>query len=368
LPGRETATLVASFASDDGSFGPIHFTRDSAYVAVAYDGMDPTRIYVGKTDGSQLTRLENVDNNYDATIGWSPDGRRLAFIAKTPDGPTLATVAPDGSGRKLLAPLPASAGDEERWVQAALSWSYNGESIAISFSEGRTEPNLITTMIVDAANGKAVTLEGASSATYSPTEGLLAYLRADAGEKCSVVLRDARGSTEVLRTMADCAAVQVYDGIHWAPNGSRLAYGEYRGIDQTPAWHVIAKDGSGDLKLTDGLWNSTVAWSPDSTRVVIGDAETIGLTVYNAATGSDNQIVDLYHYPSGLAWASNNEVIYTQGGYVNVFRTDDSAWAGGGEFSESDAKYAVTPDGKHGVYVRSNIFDTQKATVELIKQ
>jgi dipeptidyl aminopeptidase/acylaminoacyl peptidase len=158
---------------------------DGSAVAFVADRDGATRLFVLRLDGGEAQPL---GESYPAitALAWSPDGKRLAFVATAPHEPAVARAFHDAKSgarhirmlpfksdadglldgtRKHLFAIDAAGGAARRLTRgdfdvAAPSWSPDGKRIAIS---AQVNPSETATMlrdicVVDAESGELVRL------------------------------------------------------------------------------------------------------------------------------------------------------------------------------------------------------------------
>jgi Tol biopolymer transport system component len=183
---------------------------------------------------------------------FSPDGRFLAFIAESEDGSEDLYVA-DASGRdpKVIAPSPGAP-------EGAPAWAPDGSAIA--FSTRRDGNWEIYSVRPDGTDLKRLTNDPAFDAApaWAPDgSGIIAFSsdRGGVDSHLYVMARDGSGVQRL--TNGDDEAVP-----DWSPDGSMIAYAGFSG-GNADIW-VRRADGSSPRRLTTGtIFQYTPRWSPD---------------------------------------------------------------------------------------------------------
>jgi Lysyl oxidase/WD40-like Beta Propeller Repeat len=212
--------------------------RRLAYVALGAGGTHD--LYVADADGTNVGRLTRTDGVDETSPSWSPDGTRLVFER----GGRIVALRADGSSERVLA-----AG-----LEAA--WSPGGRRIA--FSDGDD------VFLVSAKGGRARRLVSAfgaqTSPAWSPDGGRIAYVSDELGvaDLYVIRLRDGR----ITRLTADDA---VETSPTFSPNGRDVVYAGDRGGVET-LWRVSARGGTA-LPLIAATPASDPATRPQPERI-----------------------------------------------------------------------------------------------------
>ncbi len=282
-----TSALVAVAASSGqasfpGPNGRIFFT---AHVP---NSGQPGHLYSVAADGSGLTQLTSGSGN-DEAVAVDPNGGGLAVSRDTFEscghlywrqGVDLLTLNADGSAeRRLTNDCPID--------EVTPAWSPSGRHLAVSrFGQ-------IWTMRADGTEPAMLTCTGLDSdfaPTWSPDGRLIAFERVG-----DVYVMDADGR--------NARRVATGSRPSFAPDGAELAYagtGSQQGI------HVIALDGTHDVRLTTGTDGEPI-WSPDGTQLAFAQAQGVTPGRWSLATMNRNgsqvrTIVDQLDVAS-LDWA-----------------------------------------------------------------
>lgn len=242
----------------------------------AGDGID-----VMNADGSARAPLLKVRRGlFAAQPAWSPDGKRIAYVAGGEESgrSRVWTMAADGSDRHPLGP-PREANTFEQTP----AWSASGRSIAFSRTTFAQDSITTSLMISDAEGGepRTVVTEHAkrllfiSAPAWSPDGSRLLYtrtvLRNDSYFRSA--LFSASGSDGQHSLVARDAS-----GGSFSPDGSMIAFSSTRdrhgytcGSDECSyngEIYVAAADGSGARRLTTSKADdASPAWSPDGARI-----------------------------------------------------------------------------------------------------
>lgn len=242
-----TSALVAiaagsGHASFPGVNGRIFFT------ARLPNSGQPGHLYSVGAGGSGLTQLTNGSAN-DEAVAVDPSGSGVVVSRDTFEqcghlywrqGVDLFTLSPDGSAEKRLT-------NDCPIDEVTPAWSPSGHHLAVSrFGQ-------IWTMRSDGTESAMLTCTGSDSdfaPAWSPNGRLIAFERVG-----GIYVMDADGRN--VRRLATGSRPS------FSPDGAELAYagaGSQQGI------HVIALDGTNDVRLSTGADGAPV-WSPDGRQL-----------------------------------------------------------------------------------------------------
>ena len=214
-PAAATFSTALAYARPDASEGIFVMERSGRVRLVARDGLAPA---------------------------WSPDGRRLAFVASGAGGQSELYIA-DADGRHR-ATLTRSPGADE----ATASWAPDGRRLVVERDRR---------LFVIGADGRGERLLTAgSSPTWSPRGGRIAFVSDRTGtDNLYVVDANGRGLRRV--TTSDAAESEPA----WSPDGTRLAFVSVSAGDTD--LFVVDVQSRALVRLTqDASLESSPAWSP----------------------------------------------------------------------------------------------------------
>lgn len=178
---------------------------------------------------------------------WSPDGRRLAFTSNRDGNPELYIMDADGSNVTRLTNHPA--------IDTTPTWSPHGHQIA--FTSDRTGSPQIYVVGVDGTGLRRITFESyCDRPTWSPAPyNEIAYSsRTGPGHDIKVVdipTNEVRQLTFGLGTN---------ESPSYSPNGRHVAFMSTRGSGNKQIW-IIGRDGRGLRRLTSVGNNEMPSWS-----------------------------------------------------------------------------------------------------------
>jgi Tol biopolymer transport system component len=225
----------------------------------------------------QLTFTEGIEE----WPAWSPDGTRLAYVAEVGGIRQLflRTLA-NGTERRLT----NARGDD---IQPA--WSPDGHRIAFvraNTAGGKLEPNDINGWYqeggdiwsLEIGSGREIRLvEDASSPTYSPTGGRLAF-EASWGGARRLWVSDSTGRNPRQITTDSSEAV-VHTAPRWSPDGSKLVFRRIESIKSD----IMAVDVASQTlsRVTDdNAINMDPVWAPDGRHIYFTSSRGGGLNLW----------------------------------------------------------------------------------------
>jgi TolB protein len=263
-------TAAPALAAQNGA-GPIVYSRRDGERYV---------LHTINADGTGSRELPGQTQAVNAFPAWSPDGKRIAFIAGASAASTdyqLYVMNPDGTGLKT-----AETGNP---VNVRPAWSPDGKTIA--FISGGT-PLGVYLWDVEGGGLRRFTQAGEQAAApFWTKDGRVGYSRiSQDGAKTEIVLAKPDGTgSEVLVTaahyiLASAGAV--------SPDGKHLLYFSVDVNARTANLRsrelaAMAENILGDVKLSDlpsFHFLPTACWSPDGKSVLVSAAGERGAAVF----------------------------------------------------------------------------------------
>ena len=319
-----------------------------------------TAIYVSdvapKTPPKRLTAVVGAGDHEEGNVAWSPDSKHVAFLSDAvKSGQRQLYVAQVSVGNRNAVNATGAAAKRLTNVKgflAAPSWSPDGKTIAVLFTENATR-----------ASGPLV--------AETPETG---EIKDAFFEQRLAVVDVASGK---LRQISP-ADTYIYE-YDWAPNGLRFAVTAALGNGDNNWWvaELFTLEGTSGLMKSiykPHLQIANPVWSPDGEKIafvegLMSDAGLTGGDIFSVdASGGEAQNLtpEIKASPSWLAWTPEKKIIFTEfvGGDVGLATVDpqnkrvETLWRGGEYLAAGAGGFSPTvslaKDGATMAFVRES--------------
>jgi Tol biopolymer transport system component len=211
----------------------------------------PLALFVVNPDGSglrRLTKFDELDVFSQESFTWSPDSRRLAFVASSsypdPDGPFhLHVVKVDGTGTRRLTRNP----NDELWP----AWSPVSERIAFEYG------CCLRTINADGSGERRLTRASAKAPFWSPDGAWIAFSSTKSPSGLRIMSTDSGRDRLLARIRVQSGSWRPHPGT-WSPDSRVLAFNG-RGLE------TVRVDGTNRRRLdARGVFPT---WSPDGVTI-----------------------------------------------------------------------------------------------------
>ncbi len=290
-------------------------------IAFVSDRDGYNNIFVMNSDGSGVRKLTHSATESEYTIGWSPDGEKIAFIRRGL-----------GDGNASIYVMNADGTNQTRITSGALAfselaWSPDGEKIAFSRSDGVGTGDIYV-INADGSNQARLTTSVGSFKVYvgtpvwSPDGEKIAFSRktvevTDTGgsasasapvyEMSGLYVVNANGIGEIRLTDATAGS-----GFAWSLDGEKIAFTQ-PGMS-TDDIFVMDSDGSGQTRLTNSSADeSGLIWSPDGEKIAFTRDDALGsadIFVMNSDGSGQTRLTNSRGGSEGIVtWSPDGEKI-----------------------------------------------------------
>jgi Tol biopolymer transport system component len=286
---RQPVVLVRRHRGSQDNFSFPEWSTDGSFIAFSAEIKGRISFEVMRADGGARRRI--VDGDI-VDFEWSPDGKRIAFVAgcdlySPSDGfngcarGRIEVVSSDGGSRHVVVRPTAGRADSSITLQG---WSPDGLSLLYAV-EARSRARLYS---IPARGGSARLLADSvrgrlGDASWSPNGNLIAYKR-NCNENrigdvfCDLVVTDAAGvSKRVLRRQGSNSSGPSSDAPTWIPHSSFLIFSEFGNRSGVRRLDVR----TGEFRtLTTDYWGDRLNVARDGRT--IGNANRYGLVLARA--------------------------------------------------------------------------------------
>jgi Tol biopolymer transport system component len=266
---RPIVVAVVALVVAVGAGGAAGRPAASDDAVIAYQGAGT--IYLIHADGTDRRPL--VSGSSDLPLAWSPDGSRLAFTAGKVRShgsigqTSIRIVSADGTNGRLLTRAPSHTA---QWP----TWSPDGRRIAFIARSSSEDRNRLYVIRADGTGLHTLGPAPASHANdwspdWSPDGRWILFERIGVGPSRNALMAIRPDGTGV-RRIATLIAGPQFICPDWSPDGSKIAYQASTSVATRnfPEIWVMNADGTGRTRLThDPSRDENPDWSPDGTRI-----------------------------------------------------------------------------------------------------
>lgn len=257
MNSRRMATAVMAVGLLSALTVPVRAqTQDSK---IAYLGTDETSnledVFVVNPDGTEVTNLSATPEQNEYEPAWSPDGTRIALMARPAEGVDWKIKVLDANTGEMSGPiLPDFDG-----FQGSPTWSPSGKRLAFVFVPVRG-PAVIVISRPDGSRAKVLPRLRVSPyyLDWGPN-GRIVFNASDENEASDLytIRTDGRGLKRLTRTPNHTEWTPT-----WSPDGKRIAFAGSNGLfvgrsDGTRFREVVGPGGYPDMP----------SWSPDGKSI-----------------------------------------------------------------------------------------------------
>jgi Tol biopolymer transport system component len=245
------AIAALSLGASAASAAPKEIAFECGFDICLLDPNNPSDVF-------NLT--DNGATSYDEDPVWSPDGKRVAFVAKFattfPQQVQIYTMEPEAPGQTFNGAVQITHFPTGLESTDEIAWSPDGTKLA--FVRGNLTYGSNTLYVVNAdgssANATAIpTVGGAAHPTFSADSGKIAF--ADSAKRIYTVNSDISSPATLLPGATGREPV-------WSPDGSKIAYGR-EFIDM----NIIAAGGGSPLAIPFNSNFAFASWSPSGAQL-----------------------------------------------------------------------------------------------------
>jgi serine/threonine-protein kinase len=296
-------------------------------------------VYVGTVDGGTTRFVTTAPAPY--SFSWSPDGKRIAFVAGnlnylTPL--TFANIAPSSVWTVAAAGGTAVRATDEQWFNASPLWTRDGRSLLYLSSRagGRDVFQQVLTSSGRPSGPPRQVTSGLSALTIglSADGRRLAYAQFTETSNVWSVNLAPGSAVSISQARPVTAGNQTIEGFGVSPDGRWLAFDSNRGGEQR-IYRMRLPDGEPQQLTTDSGSVFFPQWSPDGGEIVMhgfrGDRRQLfvvageGGSLLQITTGADHRLA--VWRPDGRGVVMVTEFGTGTGRVEGSARSSDEVWS-----------------------------------------
>ncbi len=189
------------------------------------------------------------------TPAFSPDGSKIAFVAVEPIKGENLLIFDVASEEMRVANVNAKGSREKGGIpeKATLGWSPDGKRLVVEFYRSKG-PSLIA--VIDPSTAEVKPIGEGTDPAWSPTGEWIAY-HDEAGKKCMLVHPDGTGTKIAREVHSTFVTYRRYGyAVVWSPDGKKLLLNEMKGDFRYINTDIVLLDletGRSTTKAKNGL-------------------------------------------------------------------------------------------------------------------
>ena len=288
--------------------------------------------YVAEAGGFKQLFLRTLANGGEQQVthdprdhilpNWSPDGKRLAFVRARADSGTLDPSDLDGwfyEGGDVWT-IDLASDSSSKLIDGAFGPAYSPDGSRLAVDADWAGPERIWVVDANGRNPRQITTDSSEAVIHakpqwSPDGSKIAFRRIEK-TKSDIVIVDV--ATQAMTRVTDDNVVDL-DPV-WSRDGQRIYFSSYRGGSINLWWIPVAPDGhptAGPSQLTTGAGEDVEpAIGPDGQRIAFG-VRAINSDIWRLpvspetgrATGDPSPVLETTRVESRGAWSPDGRVI-----------------------------------------------------------